>query len=56
LLGKHGLKLRTQVINIYVTGERPKDFIEFTTIVLKKPNTKKCSDCCTYSNDSNKDT
>jgi hypothetical protein len=41
LLGKHGLKLMIQVINIYVTGERPKDLIEFTTIGLKKPKTKK---------------
>jgi hypothetical protein len=45
LLGENGLKLMKQLINsMYVTGEWPRDFIEFTMIVLKKkPKATKCS-------------
>jgi hypothetical protein len=51
LLGEDGLKLMTQLINsIYVTGEWPKDFTEFTiTVSNKKPNVTKCSDHCKIS-------
>ena len=62
LLGKHGLKIMTQVFNIYVTGEWPNDFIEFTMIGLQKPNATKMQwssynqPHCTYSKNSSKDT
>ena len=37
LLGDGGLKIMTKLINtIYETGEWPKDFMEVTTIALKK--------------------
>jgi hypothetical protein len=51
LLGEDGLKLMTQLINsIYVTGEWPRDLIEFTMIALKKkPKDTKCSDHRTIS-------
>jgi hypothetical protein len=29
--------------NIYVNGEWPRDFVEVTIIVLKKPKATKCS-------------
>jgi hypothetical protein len=36
--------------NIYETGERPKDFVEFAMIALwKKPKATKCSDHLTMS-------
>jgi hypothetical protein len=51
LLGEDGLRLMIQPINsIYVTGERPRDFIEVTMIALKKkPKATKCSDHRTIS-------
>jgi hypothetical protein len=53
LLGEDGLRLMTKLINSiysYVTGERPRDFIEVTTIALKtKPKATKCSDHRTIS-------
>jgi hypothetical protein len=37
LLKEDDLKIMTQLINnMYETGERPKDFTEFTMIVLKE--------------------
>jgi hypothetical protein len=58
LLGEGGLKIMTKLINtIYETGEWPKDFTEVTMIALKKmPQATRCSDHCTYSKDSSKDT
>jgi hypothetical protein len=51
LLGEGGLRLMTQLINsMYVTGERPRDFIEVTMIALKrKPKATKWSDHRTIS-------
>jgi hypothetical protein len=47
-----------QLINdMYEIGEWPKDFIEVAIIALKKkPKATKCSDNCTNSKDSSKDT
>jgi hypothetical protein len=40
----------TQLINIYETGELPKDFTEVTMISLKKkPKATKCNNHCTIS-------
>ena len=50
LLGEDGLRLMTQMINrIYVTGEWPRDFIEVTIALKKKPEATKCSDHPTIS-------
>jgi hypothetical protein len=51
LLREDDLRLLTQLNNsIYVTGERPRDFIEVTIIALKKkPKATKCSDLRKFS-------
>ena len=53
---ENGLKLMTQWVNIYETGEWPKDLTEVTMIALKK-NSKvtKCSNHHIYSKDESKD-
>jgi hypothetical protein len=58
LLVKGGLKIMTKLINtIYETGEWPKDFTEVIIISLKKkPQATKCSNHCTFSKGSSKDT
>jgi len=46
----------TQWINIYETGEWPKDFTEVTMIAFKnKPKATKCSNHPTYSKDNSED-
>jgi hypothetical protein len=56
LLGEDGHKLMTQLIsNMYETGERPRDFIEFLMVALKKQKATKCSDYYIDSKDSSED-
>jgi len=50
LLGEGGLKIMMTLINtIYETGEWPKDFMEVTIALKKKPQATKCSNHCTIS-------
>jgi hypothetical protein len=50
LFGGGGLKIMTKLINtIYETGEWPKDFMEVTIALKKKPQATKCSDHRTIS-------
>jgi hypothetical protein len=56
LLGQNGLKLKTQWINTYETGEWPKDFTEVMTTAFKKnPKASKCSNHRLYSKDTSED-
>jgi Reverse transcriptase (RNA-dependent DNA polymerase). len=50
-LGDSGLKIMTALVNkIYISGDWPKDFLDFTMITLSKKNqAKKCSDHRTIS-------
>jgi hypothetical protein len=50
LLGENRLKLTTQLISsIYINEQWPRNFIEATIALKKKPKPTKCSDQCTIS-------
>jgi hypothetical protein len=57
LLGEDGLKIMRQLISsIYITGEWPRDLIEVTIALKKKPKASKCGEHRTYGKDTSEDT